>query len=670
MADLNTASEDRTNPLEVQAYEFGQFRIDIKARRLLRDGDVIPLTSKAFETLLILVTHRNRAVTKDELMHAVWPNTFVSDDSLTQAIASVRRVLGDAECVATIPRHGYRFIVPVSEIPPSELVPLTTSQSEESKSQTASGLLPDRPDGEDEAVRSAIHRAPRWTALKWTTVMLSGLAAGAILGRMSAGRAEPGPGPTSLRFTQEAPLGTRIVSGGMLSPDGRHLAFVANDEQSGLSRLWVRPLDSVEPLVLEGTENAERLFWSPDSQSLGFVANGTLKTLSLTGDRPRNLASIRSFAAGASWGPNLILFSNWRAGLDAVAPWGGATSPTTSLDASRSELQHRWPHFLPDGRHYLFSIASTDASRAGIYIGMTGSLDRTRLLDGSHEIAVYARPGYLLYVRDGTLMAQRFDVERLRLEGAPAMIADNISPPNIRNTSTLSATQHLLAYTSGASPRRFTWFDRTGKRLSTIQTPCALHSPAFSSDEKRLLAQSFDSSYSGIWLLDLERDVPNRIVPDGSMPMWSPDGETVAFGSYRGAPVFDLYLRRFTGKNEDEPLLHTDESKFVNDWTRDGRYIVFASSNATTGEDVWLLPTFGSRRPIPYLRTEFNEIQSRVSPDGRWIAYTSNESGNWEVYVQSFPAPGAKQVISVRGGAEPVWRRDGRELYYLAADRT
>jgi Tol biopolymer transport system component len=185
-----------------------------------------------------------------------------------------------------------------------------------------------------------------------------------------------------------------------------------------------------------------------------------------------------------------------------------------------------------------------------------------------------------------------------------------------------------------------------------------------------LLAQSFESSYSGIWLLDLERDVRNRIVPDGSMPMWSPDGETVAFGSYRGAGVFDLYLRRFAGKNEDEPLLHTDESKFVNDWTRDGRYIVFASSNAKTGEDVWLLPTFEPRRPIPYLRTEFNEIQSRVSPDGRWLAYTSNESGSWEVYVQSFPVPGAKQVISIRGGAEPVWRRDGRELYYLAADRT
>jgi Tol biopolymer transport system component len=500
--------------------------------------------------------------------------------------------------------------------------------------------------------------------------MLAGIAAGLVLDRLSFRRAEPDARPTSFRFTQEAPAGTRIASGGMLSPDGRYLAFVASEDQSGASRLWIRPLTSAEPLPLEGTENAERPFWSPDGESLGFVANGRLKTVSLAGDRPRSLASVRSVAAGATWSSDLILFSNWRAGLDAVAPWGGPASPMTSLDTSRSELQHRWPQFLPDGRHYLFSVASTNPTEAGVYIGRTNSRDRIRLLDGSHEIAVYAPPGYLVYVRDGTLMAQRFNLDTLRLEGEPAMLANDVSPPDIRNNSTLSATRELLAYTAGATARRFSWFDRSGKRLSTIETPCALHSPAFSSDEKRLLAQSFDSTYSGVWLLDLERDVPNRIVPDGSMPMWSPDGETVAFGSYRGAHVFDLYLRRFTGKTGDEPLLHTDESKFVNDWTRDGRYIVYASSNATTGEDVWLLPTFGPRQPIPFLRTEFSEIQSRVSPDGRWIAYTSNESGNWEVYVQSFPAPGAKQIVSVRGGAEPVWRRDGRELYFLAADRT
>jgi Tol biopolymer transport system component len=245
-----------------------------------------------------------------------------------------------------------------------------------------------------------------------------------------------------------------------------------------------------------------------------------------------------------------------------------------------------------------------------------------------------------------------------------------VSAPTNRNSAALSVAGGLLAFGGGSTPRRLAWFDRRGDRLSTIQTPTALHSPVFSSDGKRLLAQSFEADNSGVWMLDLERDTTDRIVPDGSMPMLSPDGATLVFGSYRGTGVFDLFARRVTGKNEDMPLLHTNENKFVNDWTRDGRYILFASSNAKTGEDMWLLPTFGDRQPIPYLRSEFNEIQSRASPDGRWVAYSSNESGAWEVYVQSFPIAGAKQVISVRGGAEPVWRSDGHELYYLAADRT
>ncbi|MGH2669770.1 MAG: TolB family protein, partial [bacterium] len=224
----------------------------------------------------------------------------------------------------------------------------------------------------------------RWVPM---VLVLAGLAGGVLLGRMVPRGAESGSA-AAVRFTQEAPPGTRITSGGVLSPDGRQLAFVASDVQSGTTRLWARTLTSAEATAIPGTESAERPFWSPDGQTLGFVANGRLKTVSLSGENLRNLAAVRSFAGGATWGPNIILFSNWRAGLDSVAPWGGPASPMTTLDAAMGEIQHRMPHFLPDSRRYLFYVTSAKAERAGVYVGTTGSSERIRLLDGSHEAAI------------------------------------------------------------------------------------------------------------------------------------------------------------------------------------------------------------------------------------------------------------------------------------------
>lgn len=668
MADVNPVAQPETPHSSVSAYQFGRFRIDVADRHLLRDGEVMLLTTKAFETLLLLVTHRDRVVTKDELMQAVWPNTFVSDDSLTQAISSVRRALGDAEFIATIPRRGYKFILPVTELGDASTSPALPREAAAEMPQTAAILH-----SGEHAADIAIDAPRRHTGRKWMPAVLSAatLAAGVLIGATLINRPAAETSQAALRFTQAAPAGTHIVSGGILSPDGAHIAFVASDISSGTRRLWVRALTSTEAVALPGTENAERPFWSPDSRSLGFVGNSKIKTVSLNGEMARSLANVRSHAAGATWGPNLIVFSNWRSGLDAVAPWGGQPSAFTTLDLSLGDTQHQWPQFLPDGRHYLFYIASTRPSRAGVYVGTIGSSDPIRLLDSSHGAAIYAPPGYLVYVRDGSLMAQRFNAERLQLEGEPTSLASNVSPPSVRNSAMLSASAGgLLAFGGGTSPRRLAWFTRHGDRVSTIETPTALNSPALSADEKKLLAMSIDNNQAGVWLVDLERGTPNRLVPDGAMAMLSPEGDMVAFVSNRGSGVTDLFVRRLAGRGEDERLLQTNEFKFVNDWTKDGRYIVYASSNAKTGEDVWLLPTFGDRQPIAYLRTEFNEIQSRVSPDGRWVAYASNESGEWEVYVQSFPQPGSKQLISIRGGAEPVWRRDGRELYYLATDRT
>jgi eukaryotic-like serine/threonine-protein kinase len=636
--------------------EFGHFRIDVAGRHLLKDGAVVSLTSKAFDTLLVLVRSSDRVVTKDELMHAVWPDTFVSDDSLTQAISSLRRALGDAEYIVTIPRRGYRFI----EKPSLQVEPAVGPAN-----HLRQGY------GGREAGDARPAKAGRYgRAVMLAAAVVACIAAGALIGRTFLGSATTATTSSLLRFTQEAPGGARIASGGVISPDGASLAFVAEDSESGVPRLWIRTLSAADARPLANTDQAMRPFWSPDGRSIGFVANGRLRTVSLDDGAVRNLAPVRSYASGAAWGRDVIVFANWRAGLESVSPFGGAVTAITTLDTSQNDTAHQWPSFLPDYTHYLFTIVSARRERAGVYVGTLGTSEHRRLLDASHQAAVFVAPHYLVYVRDGELRAQEFDTEQLSLRGMPVTLATNVSPPNLRNTATISAAGALLTYGGGHPPRRLVWFNRRGERLGDIDTPGALHHPAFCADEKEVIAASTEGDTTGVWVVDLERGVPNRLVPDGAVPTPSPDGTMLAFSANRGSGALDVYVRRRSGNPaSDVALVRTAEAKYVNDWTRDGRYLVYQSSNAKTGEDLWVVPAAGGT-PVSYLRTEFNEIQSRVSPNGRWVAYTSDESGTWQVYVQSFPTPGAKQVVSVRGGGEPVWSRDGRELFYLSADRT
>jgi DNA-binding winged helix-turn-helix (wHTH) protein/Tol biopolymer transport system component len=640
------------------AFEFGRFRIDVAGRHLLRDNEVVPLTSKAFDTLLLLVRHRDRVVTKDELMQAVWPNTFVSDDSLTQAISSLRRALGNSELIATIPRRGYRFIESTTGIV------IDTSAAIEPPPPAASS--PQDTDAPATVAPPPAHiRSRAWLVAAVATL---GIATGVTADRFLRRPAAIVPA-ASMRFTQEAPTGTHVVSGGVLSPDGSALAFVAEDGRTGISTIWVRALNSADARPVPGTEQAVRPFWSPDGRSIGFVANGRLRTVSLDGGPPRNLAAVRSYPGGAAWSPDVILFANWRAGLDSVAPWGGPVTAMTTLDSAAGETAHQWPSFLPDNRHFLFTVLASRRERAGIYVGTIGSTERTRLLDGAHQAAIFVAPGYLVYLRGGELMAQRFDPDRLRLDGSPVTIASGVTAPGIRNSATLSVAHGLLAYGGGPALKRLVWFNRHGERLGAIDTPVTLHHPAFCANGKELMAASADDR-SDVWVVDLERGVTNRLVADAYVPTPSPDGSMLAYSSNRGTGFPDIYIRRRNAHTASDAVLVTSaEAKYVNDWTGDGRYLVYQSSNAKTGEDLWVVPA-GGGTPTPFLRTEFNEIQSRVSPDGQWLAYASDESGTWEVYVQSFPTPGAKQVVSLHGGGEPVWRHDGRELYYLSADHT
>ena len=275
-------------------------------------------------------------------------------------------------------------------------------------------------------------------------------------------------------------------------------------------------------------------------------------------------------------------------------------------------------------------------------------------------------PGYLIWTRDGALLAQPFDSERLQTTGAVKTLTAGVGP----NSLVSIAGADLLAFGGGDWAARFEWFDRQGKSLGSLKVPTPFHNPSLSADRRHLLASSGgETEQRGVWAVDLNRGAPTRLVTHGNSPLYSPDGARIIYTSDKATGVSDIYEASAEGRDE-RPMLRTKENKIVNDWSPDGGYIVFVSTNPETNKDMWLLPTTGAKTPVPFLKSRFNEIQARVSPDGRWIAYASDESGEWEVYVQSFPSPGRKQIVSVGGGAQPFWRGDGRELFYLAPTRS
>jgi eukaryotic-like serine/threonine-protein kinase len=651
-----------TEPAALRVYRFGPFRMIAATRQLWRDAEEITLPPKSFDLLLLLVTHRDRVLEKDEMRRSLWPDSFVSEGNLTQSIAVLRRALGDDSnrptFITTVSRHGYRFIAPVVESVGDrdvETVPAPVG--------AAVPPLHHEDPPRSRPARAYVRRPPVMIALG----LLTGIGLSILVQTVFVG---PSPAPTAVtRFMEHAPPGTRLMSGGVLSPEGRHLAFVAESIESRTARVWVRALDAATAHPLAGTEQASGLFWSPDGQSVAFFAGGKLKRVDLAGESAQTIAETGAAPGGGSWGADgTILFARYRTGLYAVPAVGGQVRSVTTLDHAAGEAAHLWPDFLPDGRHYLYSVASPTADRAGTYLGSLDSHERVRLL--SEQGARYAAPGYLLFVRDRSLLAQRFELSRRRLSGDARTLASNLSLPIPTSVRTFSASvDGMLAFSEDMSVDRLVWFDRGGRRLGAIDAPAVLTSPRFTPDEKELLATSVAPEGRDVWLVDLDRETLMRFVSDGRSPVVSPDGASVAFASERNTGILNLYAKR-RGSEQVDSLLQTNENKTVSDWSGDGRYLVYVGMSASTRGDLWMLPLFGNRTPIPVLRTPFNEVQGRLSPDGRRLAYTSDESGRYEVYVQSLPIPGERRVISVGGGSQPQWRGDGRELFYLSADQT
>jgi Tol biopolymer transport system component len=459
-----------------------------------------------------------------------------------------------------------------------------------------------------------------------------------------------------------------------ISPDGREVVFGAISK--GTPTLWVRSLAALQARQLPGTEGASFPFWSPDSLWIGFFAGGKLVKIQLAGGPSMPLCDAPQGRGGAWNQDNTIVFApSPTAGLQKVPSAGGA--PVQVTTPGKGENSHRWPWFLPDNRHFIYIAGISGGRPTGtLWIGSLDSSERVSL--GSADSNGMYSSGHLLFVRGGTLLAQPFDPARRNTTGEPFPIGEQI----VGITNTLKATFSVstsgaLAYRPGAwFTSQLTWFDRTGKSLAAVGVPGPYVNLALSPDERRVAASQAMQGPINIWILDLARAAaPTRLtVASGGDfdPVWSPTGGQLIFTSSRTG-TFDLYQHAANGSGQDELLLKPEKGAGAPDWSRDGRFLAYSSSG-----DVWVLPLSGGQgssrveagKPFAFLQTPFDEGDPAFSPDGRWIAYHSNESGQPQVYVKPFPSGASKSRISERGGTEPRWRGDGRELFFLQPDGT
>jgi eukaryotic-like serine/threonine-protein kinase len=486
--------------------------------------------------------------------------------------------------------------------------------------------------------------------------------------------AEP---PPRVMFSIYPPDGTRFPRGTAdmaLSPDGSRLVFAALSAD-GNTRLWVRRLDSSTARPLDGTEGATYPFWAPDSRSIAFFAQGKLKRIAEAGGSPQFLCDAASIRGGTWNNQGTILIGGFNGPIQRVADTGGTPSPVTSVDQARQERSHVWPVFLPDGQRFVYLARSDDRERMAIYQGSLDSREVRHVLAADSNVGLAG--GYLMSLQQESLVAHAYDPDRATVVGEPVTIADHMALDTpLRSGSPFTVARGtVLAYRSASPDSHLVWFDRTGKVIGAFRTPGDYHHPWLSPDERRVAIERTDpaTGQHTIWILDLARQTTSRLVADiaGSHePVWSPDGRYVAFNSNRAGGFGDLYWTEADGGSADELILKSIDRvmQIPTDWSVDGRLIVYDIYRPSTKSDLYVLAVSPLAAQQRFLETPANETQGQFSPDARWIAYTSNESGAYEVYVRRFPGAGGKWQVSTNGGAQPRWRRDGKELFYLAPD--
>ncbi len=489
------------------------------------------------------------------------------------------------------------------------------------------------------------------------------------------------PRNPTMRFSLAPPDKTSFAEASAISPDGQQVAFITVGT-AGVTSLWIRPLASAESRMLAGTEGASFPFWSPDSRSVGFFAGNKLRKIDVAGGPSQTLAEASTDPRGGTWAPDgTILFApNTLSPLMRVSASGGTVAEATALDAPSGQTSHRWPTFLPDGKHFIYFGRGSQTEQQGLYASSLDAKEPKFLLPtavtGTYTEA--EGKGYLLFIRESTLMAQAFDAAKLTLSGEAITLVQGVSsfPGEAGPTgygAFSASTGNLIYRTGDRQTTRLTWFDRSGKALEAVTEPGDYHEPSLSADGKKVLfARQEGSALADIYLLDMVRGSTTRLTfsseSEGSS-VFSPDESHVVFFSSRSGNS-DFYRKASSGAGNDELVLSGAANQYPDSWSRDGKYLSYeANGGPKTKFDLWILPMTGEPKPFVYLSSDFQETHSQFSPDGRWIAYTSDETGRSEVYVQSFPIGSGKWQISTNGGDQAQWRNDGKEIFYLAPDR-
>ncbi len=458
-----------------------------------------------------------------------------------------------------------------------------------------------------------------------------------------------------------------------VSPDGQRVAFVATSE--GRPMLWLRRLAEVQARPLPGTDFAAHPFWSPDGRSIGFFSDARLKRIDVDSGRVELLAAIE-IGLGGTWTPDGgILFSTCSAcTIVRVPELGGVPVPVTRLQSG--QLGHRFPQMLPDGRHFIYYVAGTSEAN-GVYVAQVDGSNARRLF-ASDSAAVYVS-GHLLFVRQGTLYAQPFKTSSFSTTGSPLAIVQGVAVDTGFGRPALAASLggvFLYRSTAAARLRQFIWFDRKGLEIARIGEPedAGPSQPAGSPDGRRVAMIRAVGGNLDVWLLDVARGTLDRVTSSPStenLPIWSPDGQQLLFGSTRrGNNTLEIFLKEISEAADEKLFAPTPNGLttfFPSDWSHDGRFILAEGLDARTGWDIWALPQDGTKKPFPVVQTPFSDRSPQFSPDGKWMCYVSNDSGRWELYVQPFPR-GPRTRISTAGGVQPRWRSDGSELFYIALD--
>jgi Tol biopolymer transport system component len=519
-----------------------------------------------------------------------------------------------------------------------------------------------------------------WKRPAWSVTIAAMVLTAIVLGLLNWPRAQAHSMP--MRFAVLSPDDTAGVDVPIVSPDGRSVAFVARGSDGG-SRVWVRPFDSLTARPLVEVDEHAFPFWSPDSRFLAFFGEGKIKKIEVSGGPVQILSDAAPSGRGGTWNrDDVIVFAPAADGpLYRIAAKGGVPIQVTTFATTPAERTHRFPHFLPDGRHFTYSAQSDRPPR--IMLGSLASPDVKPLIEGTFSEA-WAPPGYLLFLRNfplDTLMMQPFDAAQLRLTDQAVPIVDRVKLGASGGNFAFSASDNgVLAYaTYGVPETQLTWVARAGRGAEVVGPKGEYKRVSIAPDGRRAAVVRINQKTGGeeIWIIDMQRGSAFPLTsspPATNDPVWSPDGTRVAFLRSGPSGFDDIFVRPSNASGDAEGLLVVKRQTgqwFLNDWSPDGRFILFGAQEGPTAgmsESLWVLP-LGDRRPRPFLKSAFRSTEARFSPDGRWISYTSDESGAAQVYVQSFPDPAFRSQVSIAGGSQPHWRRDGKELFYLAIDR-